>query len=68
MREEIGSAQNQSEIAIAKRFDKTPNNLLLSSQQTDLDVSGNVVRWCKLLSCIISADINQHHHKPEQFL
>ena len=68
MREEIGSAQNQSEIAIAKRFDKTPNNLLLSSQQTDLDVSGNVVRWCKLLSCLISADINQHHHKPKQFL
>jgi len=36
MREEIESAQNQSSVH-SKRFDKTPNNLLLSSQQSDLD-------------------------------
>ena len=40
MREEIGSAQNQSGIS-AKRFDKTPNSLVLSSQPSDLDVSGD---------------------------
>ena len=39
MREEIGSAENQSGIS-AKRFSKTPNNLVLSSPQSDLDVSG----------------------------
>ena len=38
MREEIGSAQNQSGIS-AKRFDRTPSNLVLSSQHSDLDVS-----------------------------
>ena len=40
MREEIGSAQNQSGIS-AKRFDKTPNSLVLSPQPSDLDVSGD---------------------------
>ena len=41
MREEIGRAENRSGIS-AKSFDKTPNNLVLSSQQSDLDVSGSL--------------------------
>ena len=70
MREEIGSAQNQSEIAIAKRFDKTPNNLLLSSQQSDLDVSGSLdrilTRWMFQLVLVIALSQSLTQSQPNQ--
>lgn len=59
MREEIESAQNQSSVH-SKRFDKTPNNLLLSSQQSDLDVSRSLDGINGISNIILQSSDNFH--------